>query len=600
MNTLKNVFYLYHLAWQYNKKYLFYLLLHFLVTAIDPFVVVIFPKLILDEILGNRPFLNVILLVLCITGLFLVTRNGMVAAKQKGELEGEYLMIRLRLLVNKANMTTAFKNIEDPAYLDMRDQACQIIWNSTYFNTFAFSFANLSSGFLQMAGIIAIISMLNWMIIFILLLLFALNMGYQIIMQKKNYILDKETARIRRRWEYLDEVVTDFKYGKMIRLESLSDWLLGKSRENRDEFYNKQKSMIQNNTKVTILGSLIAGIQEFGIYAYLIYKIIYEEMMIGNFYMYLSAVNQFSVSLSSILSSIIQLNKYSLYMMDFRKFLQLNSEYMKEESEHNLKPDVTDKYTIEFDHVFFRYPRTEKWILKDINLVIGSCEKITLVGDNGAGKTTLIKLLMRLYPPTKGKILLNGTDICEYDYSSYQKMVAAVFQDYKIFAFTIGENILMGEKNKSNGKRLEKVIEQSGLKEKVETLTNKMDTYMGRKFEEQGMELSGGEQQKLSVARALFQDAPILILDEPTANLSPIAEHDIYKHYYQMAENKITVFVSHRLSSSRFCDKVVLLENGIITEYGSHEALMQQGGTYAEMFRLQAQYYNDLEEGNLL
>jgi ABC-type multidrug transport system fused ATPase/permease subunit len=627
---LKNVIYLYQLAWQYDKKYLFYLFLQFLLSTIEPFVIIIFPKLILDRILGGGSFLRVILLVAAVTGTMLITRNGLTTAKLKGELEGEFLMIRLRLLCNKINMTTAYEDIENPAYLDMRDRACQIIWNSSYFNTFAFSFANLLSGLLQLAGILAVITMLDGRIIVLLFLLFVVNMVYQIKVQKRNHDIDKDTAQIRRKWDYLDRVATDFQYGKMIRLEALSGWFGDKSRQNREDFYKKQKSIINNNTKVTILGSVFSCLQELGIYIYLIYKVIYDNLTIGSFSMYLAAVNRFSASLSSILDNTIQINKYNLFMEDFRNFLSAhpvrepsqelkhgqnnelnqeishgqNNELNHESSqipshksgnepsyEQNIISVTGEKPTIEFRHVSFRYPRTDKWILKDINLIIHPGEKISLVGDNGAGKTTLIKLMTGLYTPTEGNIILNGIDSREYDFGSYQKFFGAVFQDYKIFAFTIHENITLGEKTEEE--KIEKVLLQSGLKEKVDRLSNRADTYMSKKFEEQGMELSGGEQQKLSLARALYQDAPVLILDEPTANLSPLAEHDIYKQYYQMTEEKTALFVSHRLSSSLFCDRVVLLEKGTITECGSHDSLMEQGGTYYEMFQLQAGYYND-------
>lgn len=589
-HKLQNVFYLYQLAWQYDKKYLFYLFLQFLLSLMEPFVIIIFPKLILDKILERGSFLEVLLLVSGVAGTMLVTRNGLTTAKLKGELEGEFLMIRLRLLCNKVNMTTAYEDIENSAYLDMRDRACQIIWNSTYFNTFAFSFVNLLSGLLQLAGILAVLTMLDGRIIFILFLLFAVNMTYQIMIQKKNHAIDKETAQIRRKWEYLDRVATDFQYGKMIRLEALSAWFVDKSRENREEFYKKQKFIIHNNTKVTVLGSVFSSLQELGIYIYLIYKVIYDALTIGSFSMYLVAVNRFSAALSSILDNALQLNKYNLFMEDFRNFLSAHPVCEPSQKQH-MKPVTADKLTIEFKKVSFRYPRTDNWILKDITFTIHPGEKISLVGDNGAGKTTLIKLLTGLYSPTKGNILLYGKDSKEFDFESYQRIFGAVFQDYKIFAFTLSENITMGVKTEEE--KLEKVLLQSGLKEKVESLSYKADTYMSKKFEEQGVELSGGEQQKLSLARALYLDAPVLILDEPTANLSPLAEHDIYKQFYQMTEGKTAFFVSHRLSSSLFCDKVILLENGTITECGSHNSLMEQGGAYFEMFQLQAGYYND-------
>lgn len=643
-HKLKNVLYLYQLAWQYDKKYLFYLFLQFLLSTIEPFVIIIFPKLILDKILGGEAFFRVIVLVAVVVVSLLLTRNGLTVSKSKGELEGEFLMIQLRLLCNKINMTTAYEDIENPAYLDMRDRACQIIWNSSYFNTFAFSFANLLSGLLQLAGILAVITILDGRIIVILFILFAGNMAYQITVQKKNHDIDKDTAQIRRKWDYLDRVATDFQYGKMIRLEALSGWLGDKARQNREDFYEKQKSIINNNRKVTILGSVFSCLQEFGIYIYLIYKVMYDNLTIGSFTMYLAAVNRFSASLSSILDNIIQLDKYNLFMEDFRNFLSTHPVYEpsnessnntsnessnntsnkssyktsnnkshksntnhkpshernhdssyipSHESSHenNMKSVSADKLTIEFRHVSFRYPRTDKWVLKDINLMIYPGEKISLVGDNGAGKTTLIKLMTGLYTPTEGSILLNNKDSREYEFGSYQKFFGAVFQDYKIFAFTICENITLGEKIEEE--KIEKALSQSGLKEKVEELSDKVDTYMSKKFEEQGVELSGGEQQKLSLARALYLDTPVLILDEPTANLSPLAEYDIYKQYYQMTEKKTAVFVSHRLSSSLFCDRVILLKNGTITECGSHDSLMEQKGTYYDMFQLQAGYYND-------
>lgn len=606
-HKIKNVLYLYQLAWQYDKKYLFYLFLQFLLSTIEPFVIIIFPKLILDRILGGGSFIHVILLVAAVTGTMLIIRNGLTIAKVKGELEGEFLMILLRLLCNKINMTTAYEDIENPTYLDMRDRACQIIWNSSYFNYYAFSFANLLSGLLQLAGILAVITMLDGRILVILFLLFAVNMAYQIKVQKRNHDIDKDTAQIRRKWDYLDRVATDFQYGKMIRLEALSGWFGDKSRQNRMEFYEKQKSLINNNKKVTILGSVFSCLQELGIYIYLIYKVIYDNLTIGSFSMYLAAVNRFSASLSSILDNTIQINKYNLFMEDFKNFLsthpvQDSSHKSEQESsqeqnnERNITSVTGEKPTIEFRHVSFRYPRTDKWILKDINIIIHPGEKISLVGDNGAGKTTLIKLLTGLYTPTEGNILLNGKDSREYDFGSYQRFFGTVFQDYKIFAFTIRENITLRDKvkdEKTEEEKMEKVLLQSGLKEKIEGLTYNVDTYMSKKFEEQGVELSGGEQQKLSLARALYLDAPVLILDEPTANLSPIAEHDIYKQYYQMTEGKTALFVSHRLSSSLFCDRVVLLEQGTITECGSHDSLMEHGGTYANMFQLQAGYYND-------
>lgn len=593
---IKNIFYVYRLAWQYNKKYLFYLLLNLLLSPIDPFVLIIFPKLILDEITSNGSFVKIVLFSLSMVGIFFITKNGLTLAKQKGEIEGEALMIQLRLLCNKVNMTTAFENTENPEYLNMKERATQIIWNSTYFNTFSFSFVNLLSGLLQIIGIISLIIFLNPIIILILLILFISNLIYQTHIQKKNFKIDQETSPIRRKWSYLDTVVTDFKYGKMIRLDSISNWLINKATQNRTEFYNKQKDIVNNNTKVYILGSVIGCLQECGVYIYLIYQVIYSLISIGSFTMFLSAVNQFSASLSLLLNNITSLNKYSLYVDDFKNFLSLDSQDKAMEQTLLVLPELEKAPILEFVNVSFRYPRTEKWILQDINIKILPGEKISLVGDNGAGKTTLIKLILRLYEPTEGEILLNGINIHKINFSSYQRLFATVFQDYKVFAFTLAENIVMNQVNESDSVKLNNVISQSGLTEDIEKLPYEIDTYLGKKFEEEGIELSGGQQQKLTIARALYRNAHILILDEPTANLSPIAEHDLYEKYYSMAKEKTAIFVSHRLTSTRFSDKIVLLDQAKIAEYGDHEMLMKLNGLYANMFRLQAKYYED--EGN--
>lgn len=252
-------------------------------------------------------------------------------------------------------------------------------------------------------------------------------------------------------------------------------------------------------------------------------------------------------------------------------------------------------HMIEFRNVSFAYPGTDRKVLEDINITIEPGEKLSIVGLNGAGKTTFIKLLCRLYDPTSGQILMDGKDIREYDYQEYMKQFAPVFQDFQLLRFTIGENILHKDPRQRTDEEKEKVdeiIRLVGLEDMVGKLGKGIDTTLFKIFEEDGIEPSGGEQQKIAIARALNKDAPVIILDEPTAALDPIAEYEIYRHFHTLVGNKTALYISHRLSSCRFCDRIAVFADGRIAEYGSHDELVNiPDGIYAKMFEAQAQYY---------
>lgn len=247
-----------------------------------------------------------------------------------------------------------------------------------------------------------------------------------------------------------------------------------------------------------------------------------------------------------------------------------------------------------FENVSFTYPYQNEPSLKNINLKIRDKERLSIVGENGSGKTTLVKLLLRLYEPTDGRILLNGIDVKEIDYKEYLKLFSTVFQDFKIFAFKILDNVTSLENKAADLTGVHNSLEKVGLSSKINALDKGVETYLFKIYEEDGIELSGGEAQKLAIARALYKDAPVVILDEPTAALDPKAEYDIYTKFLSLVDSKTAVFISHRLSSTKFCDRIVVLREGKIVETGSHSELLSQNGYYAELFHMQANFY--LEE----
>lgn len=283
-------------------------------------------------------------------------------------------------------------------------------------------------------------------------------------------------------------------------------------------------------------------------------------------------------------------------------YLRANNAQLKQEIEYlNLVSDMENgtrtvdgidpaTAVFEFHNVSFAYPETEQMILKNFSMKIESGEHLAVVGMNGSGKSTMIKLLCRLYDPTEGKITLNGIDIREFDYAEYLKLFAIVFQDFKLLAFPVGENVACSDEY--DEERVWKCLEMAGVKERVEEFPKKLKQSIYKLYEKDGIDLSGGEEQKIAIARALYKDAPFVILDEPTAALDPIAESEIYSRFNEIAGNKTTVYISHRLSSCRFCSRIVVFDNGSVIQEGTHEELLENlDGKYSELWNAQAQYY---------
>lgn len=252
-----------------------------------------------------------------------------------------------------------------------------------------------------------------------------------------------------------------------------------------------------------------------------------------------------------------------------------------------------DEMKFKFENVSFKYPGHDEYVIKNINLTIEAGEKLAVVGVNGAGKTTFIKLIMRLYEPNEGRILLNGVDIREYNRKEYFRLFSPVFQNVECFALPIFQNISFASEENTDMKKIDEVLEKSRLKEKVYSYENGVHTNLLKILDKEGIDLSGGEKQRLAMARALYKDGKMVILDEPTAALDALAEDKMYREFEEMVRNRTAIFISHRLGSTRFCDKIVMFEDGQIVEEGTHDDLMKKDGKYAYMFRIQSQYYKE-------
>ncbi len=401
----------------------------------------------------------------------------------------------------------------------------------------------------------------------------------------------KERMEYNDKLRYIRGTAQGRSYAKDIRMFGLANWI--------EELYAKTLDMYSAFSakceRVRIWGSVIDIVLTFlrngAAYAYLIWYTLENNLGAAEFLLYFGAVSGFTQWVTGILTEFGTLHKQSLDLNVVRQYLEWNEPFNLTGGEHiEKRPDM--KAEIKLENVSYRYPMAEKDTITNLNLTVHAGEKLAIVGLNGAGKTTLIKLICGFLDPTAGRVLFNGKDVKSLNRRDYYALFSAVFQKFSLIDSNIIENIAQRTDGIDEARAWD-CAEKAGLGEKIKSLPEGMYTHFGRSVYEDGVELSGGETQRLMLARALYKDGPIIALDEPTAALDPIAENDIYQKYNSMTRGKTALFISHRLASTRFCDRIILLKNGTIIEQGTHDELMRQGGEYAGLFAVQSKYYSE-------
>ena len=477
-------------------------------------------------------------------------------------------------LMNKANSTTAGN-----------DRATEAIWTTL-------------TGLLKsvVGFIIYLLLLSNLDFLLILLILATTVIGYFVGKKLSGYGYrhrEEESKNIRE-MEYLIRATAEQKGAKDIRIFGLRPWfteVMDKVMHCAEAFYRKAAGVyIWNNIVDLVLAFLRNGVA----YAYLIAKVLQGEISAAEFLLYFSAVDGFTTWITGILNNALVLYRQSLDLDIVREFLDLPEPFLFEEGK-SFEPIVGMPYEIKLENVSYRYPGTEKDILSHVNLTLHPGENLALVGLNGAGKTTFIKLMCGLCDPTEGRVLLNGEDIRLLNRRDYYRLFAAVFQTFFVLPGSIALNVAQNDSN-IDMEKVKRCIASAGLTEKIESLPQQYDTVLVRQVYSDAAMLSGGETQRLMLARALYKDGPIVVLDEPTAALDPLAEADIYQKYHEMTKGRSSVYISHRLASTRFCDRIILIENGSITEEGTHDELLAKDGHYSEMFAVQSKYYQQEAE----
>jgi len=437
----------------------------------------------------------------------------------------------------------------------------------------------------------SVLSFLNPMIIIFLAGLTLINFAASSWSRKFDEKHRDTSSEYDRKLNYIQWGSRDVKSGKDTRIYNMKPWFL-MLRDNILSDYLVLRRKIQNRYYISgIIHGLTLLIRDGTAYAYLIYMVSNGRVELGEFVLYFGAIAGFSGFINNIAGGIDLINSGNVQMNDARSFLEC-SDAPEPENPAELPP-LDSAIPISFKNVDFSYTEESGKILDNFNLEIKAGEKIALVGVNGAGKTTIVKLLCGFYTPDSGEVLINGINIKNFRKHDLYKLFSAVFQDIVIMPFTVGENVSMTVIDDSDRDRIWQSLETAGLREEIEKYDLGIDATMSKELDENGIILSGGQQQKLLMARALYKNAPLLILDEPTAALDPIAESETYEMFNNISKTKTALYISHRLASTRFCDRIIFLKDGKLEESGSHAELMQKSGEYANMFEIQSHYYNE-------
>ena len=587
-----NYCYIYGNMWGYDKSIVIYGVIECILSVLMPLGAVIAPAIVirlLEQQVKVPVFIQTVLLTFLgysiITALytFILKRN-----------EYQYIDIRISrftyFLFSKCLHMDYQVYEEEKTREDLKKAVNSNHNNWLGVEGFMHHNVNLFTNLLGLLVYCVIISSVSPLILLLLLLLSAIQLAAfqraKLYEQKKK----EEISKINVTQGYFMDESFDLKAAKDIRVYQLNG-LMEKVYASANLRLCKIKRRINGayygNDVVEIV---LRFLRDVVCYGYLIYLLMHG-LEVSLFVLYLGIVSGLGEWIMKITRNIAEISRDHLMICDYRKFLDI-----KDIFDHRKGKEIgadEEALDIVFDHVSYRYSGSEEEVLKDISFHIRKGERVALVGINGAGKTTIVKLLCGFYRPTSGKILINGMELSELNVENYFEQIAVVFQDAFTLSFTIGENICGVTGDAIDQEKLENALKLSGLKNKIDSLEKGINTYLNKDMEESGIQLSGGELQKLMLARALYRNAKLLLLDEPTAALDAIAESELYEKYQQLLQGKTSLFISHRLASTRFCNYILFLENGSIVEEGAHEILMERNERYANMFRVQSQYYKE-------
>ena len=548
-------------------------------------------KIILDKFQTNNNLKNVLLLIVGLLVLYAVIsliQSVFYAIENYIFDKTAYILSQKAC---KLMCEADYDKLESPEYKNLLTQHMNF---ATAPLDMFYAFFELLKSIIMIVVFGTLVSTLHPLIFLMLVVMAVVHFFAKKPLVRLQHKLNIDMVANDRKFNYVTRISNDFENAKEVRLYDMSPWI----NEISDDCLKTHRhlhSRIQWRAFLTgSINNFLNLLRDAFAYIYLIIMFSKNAITVGDFTMYFSAITSLSGTLTGLSEKITELTKYDLKIKDIRKTEKMPSSRNRGKGITAPKENIE----IEFRNVSFRYPNAENDTIKNISFKIKAGEKLALVGVNGAGKTTIVKLLCGLYLPTEGEILLNSHPINDYNIYEYYSLFSAVFQDISLMPYSIAENIAATtEKDEIDFEKVKNSIEIAGLKERVDALPLGVDTPFNKNINEDAVDFSGGEKQKLALARAIYLDRPMLILDEPTAALDPIAENEMYMKFNEISRGQTAMFISHRLASTRFCDRIIHLENGEIIENGTHDELIAANGKYAMMYGLQSKYYSDSEGG---
>lgn len=592
-NAWQNSAYVIKITWVRDKVLLFIILAQIILSVSSSTLWIFLPKSVVEQITGGTSMTTLVLTV-CIFTLATAFCNAALSfLGSVSEPKKTWLRSRLCADIMNKGIETDYANTEKNHFTELRQKVDLSSYGYKDVTVQIFErFKELGINFLGFIVYMTLLISVNPIVLIITTFTTVLGFLARIKADKWQFAHDYEYHQKNIPLWYLSNIAGNFHMAKDIRLFNMKKWLDNVHKINLNHMFEFRYKERVIQFKADIIGCA-AGFVQLGIsYGYLIWAVIYNGLSVGNFVLLFAAISGFSGWVSGIMREITTISEYSLHYCRIREYLEYPDNFKRGDGEPVPK---FNSYEIELKDVDFRYDDSSENTLENINFTLKAGEKLAVVGLNGAGKTTLVKLLCGFYDPTKGQVLLNGHDIRKFNRKEYYKLFTAVFQDFNILPLSIAENVSQLTDKDVNRERVRFYIEQADLTQKINSLPDGIDTLLIKDVNDNATELSGGETQKFMLARALYKDAPLLVLDEPTAALDPIAESRLYEKYNSLSANKTSLYISHRLASTRFCDRIMLIDGKRITEQGSHDELMKLGGKYAELFNIQSKYYKDKE-----
>lgn len=595
-NIFQNIAYTYKESIKRYPKVKFYLIVNFITELLLPFSGTVVTTLVVYALTNNVKIDQYVILILGLsifTFLISVLRFWSLASYSWENVVTRNTTFAVRL--GEYQLSADYQNIAPKSKRNILSKALEAIGGN--YRGVELMLRNTMPAFFNIIGILGygvLIVIYSPNILVILLLMTIAN--YYLTTKANKYMTSKkeETAKIYEEKYYLQEDIVNHRYGKDIRVYQMQNWFKKILYELTKERKIIERSIESKFLYVSLSDTLFLFIRDIIAYISLIVMVINRTIDIATFTFLMGIVTGFTVWLNGFVRSANDLRTSNIAVNNYRACLDTKNVFNHEKG---IDIDSLQKpLEIKFENVSFSYPDSDELVINNISFTIKGGEKIALVGENGAGKTTLVLLLCGLFKPTKGNIYIDGYNIVEFNIDEYMKLLSVVFQDSEPLAFSVAQNISSQREDEIDFEKVRTCLKQAGLDKKIDSLPNKEHTYITQMFNKDGVKFSGGEIQKLMLARAIYKNASLLILDEPTAALDPISEEEMYLKYDALLKGNTSLFISHRLSSTKFCDRIFYISEGTIKEEGSHEELMNLNREYKTLFDIQAQYYKEDQE----